>query len=158
ARILVLEIAPGDIEVKRLTMCQREAAAGAYAQTMADFLRWLAPRYENVQNLLRSHVTALREAAAGSIFHKRTPDIVANLAAAWGLFLMYAVYSRAITATEAEALWARGWKAFGTVAAAQTRHQAASDPARRFPELLAAAIAAGRAPVAGPDGDRPAAP
>jgi hypothetical protein len=158
ARIVVLEIAPGDIEVERLSACQQEAGAGTYAQAMASFLRWLAPRYGEVQAHLRPELSLLREAATSSTLHKRTPDIMANLAAGWGLFLRYAFDRGVIATPEAETLWARGWKAFGTIAAAQTRHQAASDPAQRFPELLAAAIAAGRAHVAGPAGDRPAAP
>ncbi len=46
----------------------------------------------------------------------------------------------------------------GEAAAAQRQHQAAGEPTRRFRELLSAAVASGRAHLAGPDGDEPASP
>jgi hypothetical protein len=84
------------------------------------------------------------------------PGIVAELAAGWGLLLAYAGAAGAITPTEAAALWRRGWAALCAAGAAQQTHQAAGEPARRFLDLLAAALAAGRAHLAAPDGAPPA--
>ena len=58
-------------------------------------------------------------------------------------------------AEEYEALWERGWKAILGAAASQEGHQAASEPAGRFIELLRSAISSGRAHLASTDGGRP---
>src|SRR5262249_6141580 len=41
ARLLVMELAPGELDWARLTACQGDAAAGLYAQALAGYLRWL---------------------------------------------------------------------------------------------------------------------
>src|SRR5262249_32749850 len=51
ARVLVLEVSPGDLGPQpgepnpALTACQQDAAAGKYAAALAGFLAWLAPQY-----------------------------------------------------------------------------------------------------------------
>ncbi len=54
ARMLTLELGPGELDWARLTDCQRDAAAGLYAQAMAGFLRWLAPQYPAIRDGLRA--------------------------------------------------------------------------------------------------------
>jgi hypothetical protein len=83
---------------------------------------------------------------------------VADLALGLRHFLLFAHDAGALTAEEAERLWLRGWAALGEAAAVQGQHQAAGEPTRRFSELLSAAIASGRAHVAGPEGDEPEEP
>jgi hypothetical protein len=56
---------------------------------------------------------------------------------------------------EAAELWQRCWSALGDTVAAQQEHQMASDPVRRFLELLGAAISSGRAHLSDNNGDRP---
>src|SRR5262249_14374903 len=73
-------------------------------------------------------------------------------------FLAFAVASGAATSVEAEAIWRRGWQALTGAADAQAAHQAAAEPAGHFLRLIAAALASGRAHVAGPDGDEPESP
>ena len=158
ARMLVLELSPGDLDWKRLSRCQRDAASGMYAVAMAGFVQWLAPRYEEIRPSLRKERAALREWAARSTQHKRTPGIVADLALGLRYFLLFAHDAGALTAEEAERLWLRGWGALGEAATAQRQHQVAGEPTRRFGELLSAAIASGRAHIAGPEGDEPEEP
>jgi len=52
-------------------------------------------------------------------------------------------------------LWRRGWAALLDAAAAQSTHQASSEPTQRFLELLAAVIASGKGHLASPNGDAP---
>ena len=47
SRILVLEVETGAVNWERLSVCQQDAAAGLYAQALAAFVRWLAPRYDD---------------------------------------------------------------------------------------------------------------
>lgn len=155
ARLLVLEVTPGMVSPERLGECQREAAAGTYAEALAGFAAFLAPQFTRVQAGLRQQVTHWRDLAAASGQHRRTPEIAANLALGLHWFLEYALDAGAITDKERESLWKRGWQALGQAAQAQSGHQAASEPTRRFLELLSAALASGRAHLAGPFGDAP---
>ena len=158
ARILVIEVAPGDLDWERLTQCQRDAADGLYAQATGAFIQWLAPRYEQVRQGLRSEIATLRAETYESGQHRRTPEIVANLAVGVKFFLQFAQEVAALTMEEREALWNRCWTALRVAAATQEQHQAASEPTRRFLDLLAAALASGRAHVASPNGDVPEMP
>ena len=52
ARMLILQLGLDDVDWRRLTGCQREATSGLYAQALADFICWLAPRYAEVRRQL----------------------------------------------------------------------------------------------------------
>ena len=155
ARLLVLELAPGELRWEQLTASQRDAASGLYAAATSGYVRWLAARYGESKDRLGGERAALREAAAATARHRRTPGIVADLALGLRYFLVFAQQAGALAAEEAEELWARGWCALGGAAAEQHQHQAAGEPTRRFGELLSAAVASGRAHVAGPEGEKP---
>ncbi|MFN8474902.1 MAG: hypothetical protein U0822_22130 [Anaerolineae bacterium] len=155
ARVLVVELGPSDLDWTRLTSCQKDAASGLYAQALAGFVRWLAARYETLRRTLRASIDELRQQAAASGSHRRTPEIIANLALGLRLFLNYAAEIGAITASEADAFYERGWGALGKAAKAQSLHQVEQEPTRRFLELLAAAISRGTAHVASRDGSAP---
>ena len=158
ARMLVLEVprqGVGAVDWGNLTACQADAAAGVYAQAMAGYLRWLAPRYREIRKELRSEINALREQAYRSGQHRRTPDNVANLAVGIRTFSDFAREVGALDQTQADALWTRCWSALGNAAAAQQEHQADSDPVHRFMELLMAVISSGRAHLTDSNGDAP---
>jgi uncharacterized protein DUF927 len=158
ARVLIDELGPTDIDWPKLTLCQEDAAKRLYAQALAAYVRWLAPRYEEVRLDLRVQVARLREKALASASHKRTPEILANLGIGLRHWFDFAVEVGALTEAEADDMWQRCWKALGEAAAAQAKHQAASDPVRRFLELLNSAIASGRAHIAGDEGNQPEQP
>jgi hypothetical protein len=155
ARMLIVEVGPEDVDFKKLTRCQKEAREGLYAAAMAGFVRWLAERYEEIGERMPEEVQKLREKATSGGEHKRTPGIVADLSLGLKYFLEYAEDAGVATAEEAEELWARGWKAILEAAASQEEHQAVSEPAGRFIELLRSAISSGRAHLASTDGERP---
>ncbi len=153
--MLVLELGRTDVDWGRLSAAQADATAGRYAAALAGFLQFLAARYETTGQRFEALVPQLRARAAASGAHRRTPEIVANLAAGFGLFLSFAIAAGAIGDVEHQALLERSWRALGEAARAQGAHQAPAEPARRFLELLAGALSSGRAHVASPDGDRP---
>ena len=158
ARMMVLELSPGDLDWERLTGCQSAAGSGLYALAMSGYIRWLATRYEGIRESLKEEHAELRRAAGASGQHRRTPGIVADLALGLRYFLLFAYESGAIDSEKARELWARGWRALGVAASGQSQHQAAGEPTRRFRELLSAAIASGRAHVANPEGGQPEVP
>jgi hypothetical protein len=155
ARLFAVEVAPGDVDVEVLTACQRDGAAGLYAQALAGYVRWLAPQYGDVRGRLAAERAELRSLATGAGQHARTPGIVADLALGLRYLLDYATATAAIDEGEQTALWEHGWAALCEAAAAQAEHVQAAEPTAMFLRLLAAALASGRAHVASPDGDAP---
>jgi hypothetical protein len=156
SRLLVLELAPGDLSWRRLTACQADARDGRYAAALAGFLQWLAGRYAAVREGLHVEHARLRDLARAEACHARTPGIVADLMLGLRFFLQFAVEICAITADEQRALDARAWRALGEAAEAQGAHQGDAEPTRHFLRLLAAALASGRCHLAGPEGGAPA--
>ncbi|HEX8916275.1 MAG TPA: hypothetical protein VF796_28250 [Humisphaera sp.] len=158
ARMLIVDVAPGDVRTDRLTAAQIDGRAGQYAATMSGFLRWLARQVATLPDRLRQEVAELRDLAARSTTHRRTPDVVANLSVGIKYFLAFAESVDAITADGREAIWSRAWAAFGRVAARQAAYQVGSDPVTRFIDLLQAAVACGNAHLADRHGDAPTPP
>ena len=88
ARLLVLELTPGEIPADALSAAQADAANGLFAAAMAGYLRWLAPRIDDLRQTLPERQRTLRDDArpeARSI--ERTPDVAASLIVGWETFL-----------------------------------------------------------------------
>ena len=54
ARMVIVEVQRGDVKLDVLTLAQRDAVQGIYAKAMAGFIRWLAPRLDQVRTDLVS--------------------------------------------------------------------------------------------------------
>jgi hypothetical protein len=146
------------VDWARRTACQQDGAEGRYAVALAAYVRWLAPRLEELRRQMPGQLAALREQATASGQHRRTPAIVADLALGLELFTQFATEVKALTQKQADALRQRCWQALGEAAAAQAVLQSHGEPAQRFLDLLGAAIRAGKVHLAGPDGQSPANP
>jgi hypothetical protein len=155
ARLLTLELAPGDLNWSNLTACQRDAAAGLYAAALASYVLWLARNYPTVRDGLPAETAALRERLQTGGMHARTPGILADLAAGWRCWLDFAQEVGAITAPGRAVLDLRVWTALVAAGSAQAEHVQATDPTAIFLRLLAGALASGRAHVAGANGAKP---
>ncbi len=66
-RLLILEVAPGDVPLARLTAHQHAAAAGLYAQALAAFVRWVAPWYGEAVGRLAAEREKLRDRATTGV-------------------------------------------------------------------------------------------
>ncbi len=155
ARLFVLDVAPGDVDGNALGACQADGTVGRYADALAGFIRWVSGRYSEIQSHLQSETAQLRDQDTQSRAHRRTPEIIANLAIGMRYLLDFALEAGAISVEQRVTLWQRSWAALGEAGANQDEQQSASDPAARFIQLLAAAITAGRAHIAGEDGAAP---
>jgi hypothetical protein len=91
----------------------------------------------------------------GSTAHARTPEIVANLQAGFELYLDFSVACGAVDDAKRERLANRCWEALRDAAAAQAKHQAASEPTARFLALLRSLLASGRAHLQARNGGTP---
>jgi hypothetical protein len=145
SRLWLVEFAPGDVDVEKLTACQGDAIAGVYGEATSAYLKWLASQYTRVQKQLPKPIEKFRDAATRSSQHARTPGIVANLMVGLSYFLRFATEVGALSADDVKVLRLKAWRALGRAAAAQTRGQAAEEPARRFLNLIAAALDRGDA-------------
>lgn len=158
ARMLVLDVERGDVDKERLSRFQVEPDRSAPARATAGYIRWLASRLETIHSELPDRQATMRAAFAGAGVHPRTPDLLASLALGWRLWLRFAVETGGIPIGDAEQLWQRVRASLIAAGRQQADHQTGEEPARRFFDLLSAAIASGGAYVAGPDGNEPEAP
>lgn len=143
ARLVVLEVNAGDITPSKLSIAQD--AASSFPAVMAGYLRWLAPRIDELKKSSRKHLNALRDRATEGTSHARTPDSVASLYFGMETFISFAREVGGLTAAEAADLAARTWEALSTVAESQASHLRASDPVVRFDALLSAVFASQQA-------------
>ena len=153
ARVLILETEPGMIKWDKVTRLQAHAQAGQLAASMAGYVRWLAPQVATMPGALAERLATLRGSFQAT--HKRTTDQAVQLFAGGEHFLRFAQEAGAITPAEAQALHARFRAALGVVAEAQAEAQAASDPVRRFLEVLRALFLTGRAHLEGTEAVEP---
>jgi hypothetical protein len=156
ARLMVVEVAPGDLKWASLTACRADAAAGRYAEALAGFVSWLAPQYAVVRDRLRDEAAKTRDLAHAEGMHARTPGIIADLAVGWHYWLEYALAVGAIDLETRDKLAVRVWKALLETGAGQAEHLSSAEPGGQFLRLVAAALASGRAHCAAKDGRRPA--
>jgi hypothetical protein len=155
ARLLIQELSKNAIHTDDLTRCQQDAHGGLYAEAMGGFVQWLAGRYEEALAWFQRKITEYRARALRDMAHARTPDIVANLQAAFELFLEFSLASGAVDAAERDCLAARCWEALRDAAAAQAKHQAATEPTARFLALLRSALVSGHAHLEARSGGEP---
>jgi len=153
ARILILEVSPGDVQWEVVSQCQSAAGNGAFTGAMSSFLKWIAAEYETLQQALPGRIIELRQKAGRSDQHRRTPIIVANLMLGWEYFIEFCREAGAMNSTQANNMLSRAWDALGAAAEAQAKHHAGEDPVNRFFELLTSALASGEAHCASIDGN-----
>jgi hypothetical protein len=158
ARMLVLELARGDVDTGRLATFQDDRSRRSLVVMLSGFIQWLAPRLDGLRARLPASIRAYRASFSRPGAHARSPEALAHLATGWSLWLDCAVDAGAINASQRAITWQRVWTALQAVAGSQTMHQAQEHPVTRFLELLRACLAAGDAHVAGPDGRPPDAP
>jgi Domain of unknown function (DUF3854) len=155
ARLMILEPPKGAIKPGALADCQLDAQLGLYAHAMAGFLQWFAGRHEDVRATFDRIVSEFRSRALQDAGHARTPDIVANLQAAFEVLLVFAVHVGAIDGIEQGRLSEQCWQALSEAAKAQSKHQAATEPTARYLTVLRSLLASGKAHFAGRDGGMP---
>ena len=155
ARLLVLELEKNMIQPSDLSACQALALSGTYEQATAAFVQWIATRYQEIQHKFRERVRQLRTEALQNASHARTPDIVANLQAAFELFLEFCLHCGVVGSTEQEGLAADCWTALQEAAQAQAKHHSAIEPTARYLSMLRSVLSSGRAHLEARGGGAP---
>jgi Domain of unknown function (DUF3854)/Domain of unknown function (DUF927) len=154
ARVLILELTKGDINLPLLTKLQTCGGCGLLSQAMAGFLRWLARDYSARRTEFEEQVSALRSQLP-STGHARTPAIQANLQAAFEMFVLYAYEKGAIKEDRARELKSEFRAALRACVTAQEQVQAAAEPTAVYFDLLTTALSTKRAHFASVAGGPP---
>lgn len=147
ARVLTLEVQPDNVNFLQLTIAQNAAASGVFAEAMSGFISFLARDLAGQQADFRdkrAEFLRSRDSSEGS-GHKRTPQIVADLAAAWAVYLNFAEDIGAIKAGEADHRWKIVRSALRQQGAAQALQIAAADPVEQFLHGLSSVLSTGKA-------------
>ena len=144
ARMPVIEVDGTQIDQQALTIAQRHGRDGCFARVMAAYIRWIAPRYEQLRTQ-RNESIRQTQAFARHHAHRRTPDILAHLSFGWRQFFNFLIEMKAMPVFEASNIWVRGMNALHTFGKAQRPYLTSSDPGPRFVSLLNVALSDGRA-------------
>jgi len=158
ARLLIVQVAPEDVNREILTRCQHAGLTGHLTAAMGGFLVWVAGQYEELEARRQTRVRILRSQLSGGAVHARLPAALAELQSGWEIWLQFAREVGAIDREKQNELERRSERALSEVALLQTPYHHASDPALRFVALLRAALAGGRAHVADRKGKVPESP
>jgi hypothetical protein len=113
---------------------------------MGGFVMWLASTLDEARRIFQKKRLAIRQQVQAE--HKRTADVIAQLGAAWEVYLVFARDVGAVEAHAVDELWERVWSGLVEIAAEQSEMQQAAEPTARFRDLIAAALSTGRAYIA----------
>ncbi len=139
---------------KRLLEAQKDARNGLYAQAMAGYIEWLAPRIEAIQAQLADIVAEEREKLCID-GHARSSDNTANLLLGMKCFLQYAYEIGTITAEEARAYLLRCKNALIRIAEEASREDREEKQSEQWRKLIESALINKSAYLVGPDGEYP---
>lgn len=144
-RTLVAEIQAGDIDTAVLTQLQAAGDRGLYALVTSSYCRWLAPRLDQVRADYRRTVCEIHT-EVGDIdgAHSRCGDIIAQLIAGYQMFLRFAVECGGVAQLTADEYLELARRHLLELGNAQADPHEKSKNGRRFLELVASALQAGR--------------
>ena len=143
ARLVVVQVQPGDVIDEALTIAQQDAASGAYATAMAGYISWLAPQLDKVREDLR-RFTHERRVEVPATAHSRTADNIAQLSAAWSIWLRFVVVVGAATPDEATQIDGAVWQTLKAIATEQGALQRVYDPVDRYFSLINSVLSSGK--------------
>jgi hypothetical protein len=141
ARMLIVWFTADTVDSKLLRRCQDDADDGIYAAAMAGFLRWMAPQLDEVRTEHAAKVKELRPFTTAEGDHGRIKDQVAELMAAWQIFLRFASEVNAIDEADGDHYYDFVWDGLRELVADSRDDEPAAAP-NKFLALLAAALAA----------------
>lgn len=150
SRLLTVDVEPGDIDPAKLAKAQ--AQRHIYGHAMVGYIRYLAEQWDTVATRLQSNVAELRTSYSVSGQHKRLPNAIATLFAAFDLAIEYALQINAITQKEAEQRRTECYTALQEIAEAQSAIVEAQDPTLRFMTAIVTLLAQGKVSIPGKDG------
>lgn len=129
ARMMILELAPGDIDLAKLTNAQSNRTL--YKYTLAAFIQWVAASRPDI----RDYSAQVRDQNL-STGHARTPAMIGGLVASIAQFLAWCSQTGAVSKTKAESLLANASEEIVAAGRRQITYLENIDPV----EVFAAAV------------------
>jgi hypothetical protein len=129
ARMLILELSPGDIDPANLTKAQ--ANRPAYSRTTATWIKNIATNMPDINPLIQSYRDANQ-----ALGHTRTPSMTAILLATCDTFLNWCLATKAINSKKAAEMQSEAHATIKQAAANQVQYLATSDPVECFMSAL----------------------
>lgn len=157
ARMVLIEIAKGQVDLGALSELQEYGNSGELAQILSNFIQWLAAMAftgrlgaSNIKRWVSKYRRQL-----GSVGHARTPDNLANLICGLKVFLLWAKSEKLIDEEFDESVLKTALSSAKQLAKAQAAADNEASDAQRYIELLRSALQTGRAHVASMNGKCP---
>lgn len=148
ARLWVLELTPGKMDLDTLTSCQRDAREGVYAAAFAAYLRWLIQHADALATELPIRYEELRAQAGLDLRdHERIPANLAGMQLILEIVFQFIAEIGALSSDVANDWHRRCGAALVEQGIQQAGLQESSEDANRAMEMLRAAFTTGRAHV-----------
>jgi hypothetical protein len=139
ARIFIIEVAKGDIDIERLSELQSRSNLLPHA--MSSHLHWI--RNEGIRNMqmkFREKFPQLRAQASDGLLHHKLPEQVAFLQFAMSNVLNWALDKKVISDSKAKELVDESWEVFTSAAKAMQNRIGNEDPVSKFIDILSSLI------------------
>ena len=137
ARLQGVEVAPGDVDLAKLTEAQ--AQSFLLAEAMAEYVKWVGERMDDPSfpGLLRQKFQERRELALPGQSHGRLAETAAWLYLGLDYLLEFALEVGAVTEEERQRRLAEGWETLLALSEAQSEQVLDARPAEQFLSVVA---------------------
>jgi len=133
ARMMIIEMSPGDVESHDLKEAQTNRPF--YELAMADWISWLAAHLDETREKFEASSAAYRDANL-NLGHSRTPPMLGDLLATADLLFEYALDNEFISTAEAGQLANSAYEAVKNQSEYQETYLAETDPTDAFCETI----------------------
>ena len=142
ARIMVVELTPGDVDKVKLTELQSKAHL--LPDAMSSYIGWVKDHLQEIIETFRCRFVELRNLASGLGIHSKLPEQIAFLQFAWDTALSWMVDRGVLMPTDAISRSEEGYAIFVQHAKHQGYRIEREDPVERFLDVLKTLITQGR--------------
>ena len=159
ARLVIVNVARGDIDTQVLSALQKLVRDGTLAKVMATFVQWLA--VEAKADKLVEFIEIISECNRDNIGtggHARMKDNLASLLTGLKMFLDFAEEAGEVSSSKIESFMDLGTKAARSLEVLQTAIDQEASDAQRYIELIRVAVSSGKAHLESKHGGEPSNP
>ncbi len=151
ARLLVLELSPGDINIVTMRRLEQAARDGALMRIMAAYIKWLAQRLDTLKKEFPQEVIDIRDRTIRQDMinsHGRTPEMFANLVAGASTFYDFLEDVGMIDSATKELRQDAIEQALLTAFKSQSSYQQDQDEVERCADLVRSVLSSGGGHIA----------
>jgi hypothetical protein len=142
ARIFVIEINQGDVDIAKLTRLQ--AMADSLPHAMSSFIHWILDNMDRIRRTLPVRFRELRQKATEDTGHRKLPEQRAFLTLTLEIVSAWLVDRGVFTGAEGKAFVADGWETFRRLTERHGERIKEEDPVRKFNEIILAMLRTGK--------------